>query len=419
MSKNNSEKKLEFFETILANIPVPMSISDYDGKILYINKSFERFYKRTGEQALGLKIEELYLAEDKDIIIGAVEKCRSEGYATCEVTTIKGDGKHMPVVLNFTLFKANGDKYIIATATDISDLKKREEELNFIFENSRAAMVLTDEKGRWIKINRAFCRDTGYAKEELLGKKLTEQPFTTEETIKALDKFRSYTIEKRVESKDFIDVPAKKKNGDTLIHSAFQVPYATGKGVLYTAIDVTKDRLNEKEYKRFVEDITYVAESLASGDYAYRVKTDYKNEDIKLTAETLNTVISYLEKSDDELQSLIKELATPSLEVMDKVVVMPLVGKLTSDRALDAMERILEKIEEIKAYAAIIDITGVPTIDSAVADNLIKTIEAIRLVGATPILSGVSANAAKNLVRIGVKFDFVTKGSLSEAINYV
>jgi len=57
-------------------------------------------------------------------------------------------------------------------------------------------------------------------------------------------------------------------------------------------------------------------------------------------------------------------------------------------------------------------------VDSAVADNLIRTMEAIKLIGATPILSGISANTAKNFVRIGIKFDFVTKGSLGEALKY-
>ncbi len=418
MGKNDLEKKLDFFETAMANVPVPMSISDYDGKRLYINKSFERFYKRTGEQALGLKLEELYLLEDKNRISEALERCRSEGYGSCEVTTIKGDGEHMPVVLNFTLFEATGEKYILGTATIITELKKRENELNFIFENSRAAMVLTDEKGRFIKVNRALLTDLGYEAHELLGKRIKEQPFTIEETIEALDKFKDNIIDKRVGATTFIDVPMKKKNGEIIIHSAFQVPFASGKGVLYTAIDVTKDRKNEKEYKAFVDDVTFLSESLAGGDYKYRVKTDYENHDIQLTASTLNMVVEYLEKSEEDLHALIKELATPSIEVMDRIVVMPLVGKLTSDRAQDAMDNILEKIEETKAYVGIIDITGVSVIDSAVADNLIKTMEAIKLVGAVPILSGISANNAKNFVRIGIKFDFVTKGSLGEALKY-
>ncbi len=416
MKENNLERELEFYKTALMNIPVPLSISNVEGKRLDINKTFERFYKRNREEAIGLKLEEIYIAEHTKNIRETVKKCLSEGYSFCEATTIKGDNTTMPVMLNFALFEANGEKYILGTATDISELKKREEELNFIFDNSRAAMVLTDDKGRFIKVNKALLKDLGYEAQELLGKRIPEQPFTIKETIEALNKFKSNVIEKRVEGEIFIDVPMKKKNGEIIIHSAYQVPFASGKGVLYTAIDVSADRKNEKEYKDFIEDITSLSESLASGDYKYRVRIDYENEDIQLTAKTLNMVVDYLEKSDYELHSLIKELATPSLEVMDKIVVMPLIGKLTSDRALDAMENILKKIEETKAYAGIIDITGVSTIDSAVADNLIKTMEAIKLVGATPILSGISANVAKNLVRIGVKFDFITKGSLGEAL---
>ena len=418
MKENNLKKELEFYKAALMNVPVPLSISNMEGKRLDINKTFERFYKRNRQEAIGLKLEEIYIAEHTRNIKETVRKCLSEGYSFCEATTIKGDNTTMPVMLNFTLFEANGEKYILGTATDISQLKKREEELNFIFDNSRAAMVLTDERGRFIKVNKALLKDLGYEAQELLGNRTTEQPFVTKETIDALNKFKSSVIEKRIEGENFIDVPLKKRNGEIIIHSAFQIPFASGKGVLYTAIDVTKDRKNEKEYKDFIEDITCLSESLASGDYKYRVKSSYENEDIQLTAKTLNMVVEYLEKSDYELHSLIKELATPSLEVMDKIVVMPLIGKLTSDRALDAMENILKKIEETKAYVGIVDITGVSTIDSAVADNLIKTMEAIKLVGATAILSGISASVAKNLVRIGVKFDFETKGTLEEALSY-
>ena len=418
MKENNLKKELEFYKAALMNVPVPLSISNMEGKRLDINKTFERFYKRNRQEAIGLKLEEIYIAEHTKNIKETVRKCLSEGYSFCEATTIKGDNTTMPVMLNFTLFEANGEKYILGTATDISQLKKREEELNFIFDNSRAAMVLTDERGRFIKVNKALLKDLGYEAQELLGNRTTEQPFVTKETIDALNKFKSSVIEKRIEGENFIDVPLKKRNGEIIIHSAFQIPFASGKGVLYTAIDVTKDRKNEKEYKDFIEDITCLSESLASGDYKYRVKSSYENEDIQLTAKTLNMVVEYLEKSDYELHSLIKELATPSLEVMDKIVVMPLIGKLTSDRALDAMENILKKIEETKACVGIVDITGVSTIDSAVADNLIKTMEAIKLVGATAILSGISASVAKNLVRIGVKFDFETKGTLEEALSY-
>jgi rsbT co-antagonist protein RsbR len=199
--------------------------------------------------------------------------------------------------------------------------------------------------------------------------------------------------------------PVKDKDGNII-------------NIVQIATDITDLKKREKEYEKVVEEATKAMEYIGSGDYNVKIDTNYEQEDLKLLTETLNMVIEYLRNTDEDLKNLIKELATPAIEVMKGVVVMPLVGRLTSDRALDAMDNILNKIEQTNAKVGIIDITGVPTIDSAVADNLIKSIESIRLIGAVPILSGISANVAKNLVRIGVKFDFVTKGNLSEALEY-
>ena len=188
--------------------------------------------------------------------------------------------------------------------------------------------------------------------------------------------------------------------------------------IIVIATDVTKIKERENEYIKVTEDVTKAMEFIASGDYNIKINVDYSQDDLKLLTKTLNMVIEYLKKSDEELKSLIKDLATPAIEVFKGVVVMPLVGKISSDRALDAMENILQKIETTKSKFGIIDITGVPSIDSAVADNLIKTMESVKLIGAIPVLSGVSARTAANLGRIGVKFDFTTKSSLSEALEH-
>jgi len=127
--------------------------------------------------------------------------------------------------------------------------------------------------------------------------------------------------------------PVKDKNGQIC-------------NIIITATDITEIKAREEEYTRVTEDATKAMEFIASGDYEIKINTDYKQEDLKLLTETLNLVMEYLRKSDEELKGLIKELATPAIEVARSVIVMPLVGKLTSDRALDAMENILNKIEE-------------------------------------------------------------------------
>lgn len=293
------------------------------------------------------------------------------------------------------------------------------EDADFIFENSRAAIVLTDEQGRWRKLNRAAEIDFGYSRDELLGKKTEEQKVTTEQTLSDLKKLWNNVIKKKKEVTEFVDVHWTKKDGTTLIHSAWEVPYGEkGEGRLYTGVDVTEIKIREKELLRATEETTRVVEYIGSGDYEKRISTGYEQHDVKLLAETLNMVMDYLKRSDDELKDLIKELATPAIEIMDGIVVMPLVGKLTSDRALDSMESMLDKLEKIKGKVGIIDITGVPNIDSAVADSLMKTMESVKLVGATAVLTGISAKTAANLVRIGIRFDFITKATLSEGLEH-
>ena len=290
---------------------------------------------------------------------------------------------------------------------------------DFIFENSRTAIILTDEHGRWSKVNRAVEIDFGYSRDELLGKKTQEQKVTTEQTLSDLKKIWDNTIKKKKGVTEFVDVHWTKKDGTTLIHSAWEVPYGEkGEGRLYTGVDVTEIKIREKELLRATEETTRVMEYIGSGNYEKRISTGYEQHDVKLLAETLNMVMDYLKRSDDELKDLIKELATPAIEIMDGIVVMPLVGKLTSDRALDSMESMLDKLEKIKGKVGIIDITGVPNIDSAVADSLMKTMESIKLVGATAILTGISAKTAANLVRIGIRFDFMTKATLSEGLEH-
>lgn len=83
------------------------------------------------------------------------------------------------------------------------------------------------------------------------------------------------------------------------------------------------------------------------------------------------------------------------------------------------MKTMLDKICATNAIVGILDITGVPSIDSAVADSILKAIKSIKILGAEPILCGISPDIAYNLVRLDITFDFVTKSNLSEALNYV
>lgn len=101
-------------------------------------------------------------------------------------------------------------------------------------------------------------------------------------------------------------------------------------------------------------------------------------------------------------QEAIRELSTPVLQVRERLLILPIIGVLDSQRARQVTEQLLRGIRTNRAKVVVIDITGVPQIDSTVANNLVQTVEASRLMGASVIITGLSSEIAQTLVTIGV-----------------
>ncbi|THF87112.1 STAS domain-containing protein [Deinococcus sp. KSM4-11] len=111
------------------------------------------------------------------------------------------------------------------------------------------------------------------------------------------------------------------------------------------------------------------------------------------------------------------ELSTPVVKVWAGVVALPLIGTLDSERTQVVMETLLERIVETGSTVAIIDITGVPTVDTLVAQHLLRTVAAARLMGAECIISGIRPQIAQTIVHLGIDLEGVTtKASLADAI---
>ena len=98
----------------------------------------------------------------------------------------------------------------------------------------------------------------------------------------------------------------------------------------------------------------------------------------------------------------IMELSTPVIQVWDKVLALPIIGTLDSSRAARLTEGLLEKIAELQAEVIILDISGVPTVDTLVAQHLLKTVQAATLMGAESIISGVRPETAQAIVHLGI-----------------
>jgi rsbT co-antagonist protein RsbR len=134
----------------------------------------------------------------------------------------------------------------------------------------------------------------------------------------------------------------------------------------------------------------------------------------------LYTVKSYQKTREQVIsrqQQELLELSTPVVKLWDGILALPMIGTLDSARTQVVMESLLQKIVETESQIAIIDITGVPTVDTLVAQHLLKTVTALRLMGADCIISGVRPQIAQTIVHLGVDLQGVTtKANLADAL---
>ena len=116
-------------------------------------------------------------------------------------------------------------------------------------------------------------------------------------------------------------------------------------------------------------------------------------------------------------QEAIRELSTPVLQVRERLLILPIIGVIDSQRAPQLTEQLLHGIRNNRAKVVVVDVTGVPAIDSAVANHLVQAVEASRLMGASVIITGLAAEIAQTLVTIGVDLsEMATVGDLQGGI---
>ena len=134
----------------------------------------------------------------------------------------------------------------------------------------------------------------------------------------------------------------------------------------------------------------------------------------------MHTVKAF-QKSREEVinrqQEEMLELSTPVMKLWEGIIALPMIGTLDSARTQIVMESLLQRIVETGAEIAIIDITGVPTVDTLVAQHLLKTVTAIRLMGADCIISGIRPQIAQTIVHLGIELQGITtKANLADAL---
>jgi len=196
-------------------------------------------------------------------------------------------------------------------------------------------------------------------------------------------------------------------------------------------IEKMKERIN------FIED---VLSSVAAGDMNARINSEINDDlsgieaaidllindltdELKQRKKMQQEVEEKLAKIQEQQKTILQqqqdllELSSPVSKVWDNVLILPVIGTLDSQRTQVMMENLLEKIVETGCTIAILDITGVPTVDTQVANHLLKTVTAARLLGAECIITGISPAIAQTIVHLGIDLSSIqTKATLQDAM---
>lgn len=194
--------------------------------------------------------------------------------------------------------------------------------------------------------------------------------------------------------------------------------------------------------KERIDQIEDVLASVAAGDMDARINSQIEDDfsgveaAIDLLIDDLTDELANREaiqkNLEDKLQTIKKqndtiaqqqedllELSSPVTKVWDNVLILPVIGTLDSRRTQIMMENLLQKIVDTGCTTAILDITGVPTVDTQIANHLLKTVSAARLLGAECIISGISPNIAQTIVHLGIDLSSIrTKATLQEAMRF-
>ncbi len=157
--------------------------------------------------------------------------------------------------------------------------------------------------------------------------------------------------------------------------------------------------------------------SLAARDFSSKAYVGDGGTAIDAMALGINILSEELEATSQAQAAAMAELSTPLIPISERVMVMPLVGAVDSQRAQQVLEALLEGISAAGADVAILDITGVPVVDTSVANGLIQAAQAVRLLGAEVILTGIRPEVAQTLVGLGVDLrGIMTYSSLQSGI---
>jgi rsbT co-antagonist protein RsbR len=359
------------------------SIADYEvirldqtGIVRSWNPGAQVLTQYTAEEIIGQPVTVFYTEED--IAGGQVDRelrtATAGGRYETEGWRVRKDGSQFwaSVVLTAIRGQDGTVEGFVKVARDLSDLREQQLALRAVQQMVEGItdyqVIRLDPRGNICSWNPGATRMTGYEPGEVIGHHVSM--FYTDEDLRsglADREIAAATRDGRLELEGW----RVRKGGSLFWANVVLSPIYDDQGELSGFVKVARDLTERREQEQIVQ------------------------------------------RQRDEIM----ELSTPVIQVWDKILILPLIGTLDSMRAARLTESLLERIAADQAEVVILDVSGVPAVDSGVARHLLKTVEAARLMGTASVLSGVRPEIAQSMVHLGVEIGALrSRTSLKDAL---
>lgn len=372
------------FRTIAETTPLPLAFTRIsDGLILYANSHFERTFERPGGVTGQVSPDYYVNRADRKAIM---DKLRREGtVANYEVQLKKDDGTPVWTLMSISPVTFRGEETVIGYVVDITERKRQEEALRTsqerfraIFDRAPVGIEIGNRHGLIIDSNPAFQRMLGYSHEELTHLTFADlsHPDDRAASIAAYERMITGQTDHYVIEKRYVH-----KAGHTIWVQVTASIVRNDAGEPLYAMGVIQDI---SEQKRVAEERQMVQQQIIEAQRA-----------------------------------AIRELSTPLIPIAAHVVVMPLIGSIDSLRAQAVLETLLQGVAMHQAEVVILDMTGLQVVDTQIAQALVQAAQAVKLLGARVLLTGIQPQTAQTLVHLGVDLSgIITRSDLQSGIAY-
>lgn len=343
---------------------------DHGGKVAYWSAGAQNLLGYSGAEVLGQPASMFFTEEDlaNGLAEGELTTARESGRCEFEGWRVRKDGHRFRagVIVTPIRDEAGSVTGFVKVLRDIAtEQQKASNTFHSLLEAAPDAMVIVGPDGRIMIANAQTDRMFGYAREDLVGREVE---------MLLPPRFRGNHVRYRT---DFFAEPSVRRMG-------------LGLDLFGLRRDGTEFPIDISLAPLRIEQSLYVSAAIRERDHEQRLRRQHEE---------------------------IMELSTPVIQVWDKVLTLPLIGTLDSMRAARLTEGLLVRIGETQAEVVIFDISGVPTIDTLVAQHLLRTVQAAALMGTVSIMCGVRPEIAQTMVHLGIDIgQLLARGTLQDAL---